>query len=117
MRELPVGNIASQLAPATSSNSTINELLANIDGLVIDVARVSSTFESAVQSGDDRVEFDFRIVRKNVGQIRTFRSLNRFSRTPDGTPLRTTLNSSPARACSGVVRTPLKPLIYTTTLM
>jgi PAS domain S-box-containing protein len=55
-----------------------------------DVARVSSTFDSAVQSGDDRVEFDFRIVRKNDGQIRTFRSLNRFSRTPDGQPLRAT---------------------------
>ncbi|AZZ76731.1 diguanylate cyclase [Pseudomonas sp. RU47] len=55
-----------------------------------DVARVSSTFENAVQSGDDRVEFDFRIVRKNDGQVRTFRSLNRFSRTPDGKPLRAT---------------------------
>lgn len=55
-----------------------------------DVARVSSTFESAVQSGDDRVEFDFRIVRQNDGQVRTFRSLNRFSRTPDGKPLRAT---------------------------
>ncbi|MFJ2526924.1 response regulator [Pseudomonas helmanticensis] len=55
-----------------------------------DLARVSSTFDSAVQSGDDRVEFDFRIVRKNDGQIRTFRSLNRFSRTPDGQPLRAT---------------------------
>ena len=55
-----------------------------------DVARVSSTFESAVQSGDDRAEFDFRIVRKNDGRVRTFRSLNRFSRTPDGKPLRAT---------------------------
>jgi len=55
-----------------------------------DVARVSSTFESAVQSDDDRVEFDFRIVRKNDGQVRTFRSLNRFSRTADGKPLRAT---------------------------
>lgn len=55
-----------------------------------DVARVSSTFESAVESGDDRVEFDFRIVRKSDGQVRTFRSLNRFSRTPTGEPLRAT---------------------------
>ncbi|VVO04730.1 Sensor histidine kinase RcsC [Pseudomonas fluorescens] len=55
-----------------------------------DVARVSSTFENAVQRGDDRVEFDLRIVRKNDGKVRTFRSLNRFSRTPDGKPLRAT---------------------------
>lgn len=55
-----------------------------------DVARVSSAFESAVQSGNDRVEFDFRIVRKNDGRVRTLRSLNRFSRTPDGKPLRAT---------------------------
>jgi PAS domain S-box-containing protein len=55
-----------------------------------DLARVSSTFESAVQSDNDRVEFDFRIVRKNDGQVRTFRSLNRFSRTADGKPLRAT---------------------------
>jgi PAS domain S-box-containing protein len=55
-----------------------------------DVARITSTFESAVQSGDDRVEFDFRIVRQNDGLVRTFKSLNRFSRTPDGKPLRAT---------------------------
>ncbi|WP_223570824.1 response regulator [Pseudomonas sp. BF-R-26] len=55
-----------------------------------DVARISRTFESAVQSDDDRVEFDFRIVRQNDGLVRTFKSLNRFSRTPDGKPLRAT---------------------------
>lgn len=55
-----------------------------------DVVQVSRTFESAVQSGNDRLEFDFRVVRKNDGRVRTFRSLNRFSRAPDGKPLRAT---------------------------
>ncbi|MNM25624.1 Signal transduction histidine-protein kinase BarA [compost metagenome] len=55
-----------------------------------DVARASSTFERAVESGSDRVEFDFRIVRQDDGRVRTFKSLNRFSRTPDGKPLRAT---------------------------
>lgn len=55
-----------------------------------DVARVSSTFERAVHNGGDRVELDFRIVRQNDGRVRTFKSLNRFSRTPDGKPLRAT---------------------------
>jgi PAS domain S-box-containing protein len=55
-----------------------------------DLARASSTFENAVHSGDDRVDFDFRIVRANDGRVRTLRSLNRISRTPEGTPLRAT---------------------------
>ncbi|UDU79300.1 response regulator [Pseudomonas sp. HN2-3] len=55
-----------------------------------DVARVSSTFEHAVHSGGDRLELDFRIVRQDDGGVRTFKSLNRFSRTPDGRPLRAT---------------------------
>ncbi|EJL96986.1 PAS domain S-box [Pseudomonas sp. GM102] len=55
-----------------------------------DMARASSTFERAIQSDDDRTEFDFRIVRQNDGRVRTFKSLTRFSRTPDGKPLRAT---------------------------
>ena len=47
-------------------------------------------FQHAVASGADRLELDFRIVRRNDGEVRAFKSLNRFVRAPDGTPLRAT---------------------------
>ncbi|MEK1908068.1 MAG: PAS domain S-box protein, partial [Pseudomonas sp.] len=55
-----------------------------------DVERSSSTFENAIESGVDRLDLDFRIVRQSDGAVRTFKSLNRFTRTPDGKPLRAT---------------------------
>jgi PAS domain S-box-containing protein len=55
-----------------------------------DVAHTSNAFAQALESDSDRVELDFRIVRQNDGAVRTFKSLNRFSRTPDGQPLRAT---------------------------
>ncbi|MFQ2690255.1 response regulator [Aeromonas sp. PS2Canimalfood6] len=55
-----------------------------------DVATAAATFDHALEEGADRVEFDFRIVRHNDGMVRTFKSLCRFTRTQDGTPLRAT---------------------------
>ncbi|BBP59382.1 response regulator [Pseudomonas sp. St316] len=55
-----------------------------------DAQAADQSYTQAVASGADRYEFDFRIVRQNDGAVRTFRSLSRFSRAPDGTPLRAT---------------------------
>ncbi|MGB4075351.1 response regulator [Pseudomonas sp.] len=55
-----------------------------------DVEAASSTFENAVNSAADRLDMDFRIVRQSDGVVRTFRALTRFSRTPEGVPLRAT---------------------------
>lgn len=55
-----------------------------------DVESASQVFERAIEGGADRIEFDFRIVRQSDGEVRTFKSLCRFTRTPDGTPLRAT---------------------------
>ncbi|MDG9922769.1 MULTISPECIES: response regulator [unclassified Pseudomonas] len=55
-----------------------------------DVERASGVFIEAIESGADRLELDFRIVRQNDGVVRTFKSLSRFTRAADGTPLRAT---------------------------
>ncbi|PTQ74296.1 response regulator [Pseudomonas sp. GV071] len=55
-----------------------------------DVDHASTVFDNAIQSGSDRVEFDFRIVRKNDGAVCTFKSLSRFTRDAHGTPVRAT---------------------------
>ncbi|QKE63756.1 response regulator [Aquipseudomonas campi] len=55
-----------------------------------DAEHASRSFEEAIESGLDRLEFDFRIVRQSDGAVRTFKSLSRFTRTPDGKPLRAT---------------------------
>ncbi|WP_394558315.1 response regulator [Aquipseudomonas alcaligenes] len=55
-----------------------------------DAEAADQSFADAVASGADRYEFDFRIVRQSDGAIRTFRSLSRFTRAQDGTPLRAT---------------------------
>ncbi|MCC6074873.1 response regulator [Pseudomonas sp. GCM10022188] len=55
-----------------------------------DAEAADSAYAEAVASGVDRFEVDFRIVRQNDGAVRTFRSLSRFTRAPDGTPLRAT---------------------------
>lgn len=55
-----------------------------------DAEYASSTFERAIEDGSDRIELDFRIVRRGDGAVRTFKSLCRFTRTPEGTPLRAT---------------------------
>ena len=54
-----------------------------------DVESASQVFERAIE-GPIGIEFDFRIVRQSDGEVRTFKSLCRFTRTPDGTPLRAT---------------------------
>lgn len=54
-----------------------------------DQEAVNSTFNQAVASTLERLELDFRIVRDD-GAVRTFRSLSRFTRSPDGKPLRAT---------------------------
>ena len=78
-----------------------------------DVARVSSTFEHAVHSGGDRLELDFRIVRQDDGGVRTFKSLNRFSRTPDGRPLRATGINIDVTALAQARAAGLSTLAYT----
>jgi two-component system sensor histidine kinase/response regulator len=55
-----------------------------------DVEKVSEIFERAIEEGADRIELDFRVVRQSDGVVRTFKSLCRFTRTPEGTPLRAT---------------------------
>ncbi|WJN61738.1 response regulator [Pseudomonas sp. SO81] len=55
-----------------------------------DAEEADRSFAEAVASGADRYDFEFRIVRQNDGTVRTFRSLSRFTRAPDGTPLRAT---------------------------
>ncbi|WP_207886184.1 response regulator [Pseudomonas sp. 30_B] len=55
-----------------------------------DAEAVDRAYAEAAASGADRYECDFRIVRQNDGEVRTFRSLSRFTRAPDGTPLRAT---------------------------
>lgn len=55
-----------------------------------DVVEASNAFERALDGGADRIDLDFRIVRQSDGAVRTFKSLCRFTRTPDGAPLRAT---------------------------
>jgi PAS domain S-box-containing protein len=55
-----------------------------------DLAYASKVFDDAINNGSDRVEFDFRIMRKGDGAVCTFKSLSRFTRAADGTPLRAT---------------------------
>ncbi|MDD0843796.1 response regulator [Pseudomonas sp. Gutcm_11s] len=55
-----------------------------------DADDADKSFAAAVDSGADRYDFEFRIVRQNDGMVRTFRSLSRFTRAADGTPLRAT---------------------------
>ncbi|MET1078886.1 MAG: response regulator [Pseudomonas sp.] len=55
-----------------------------------DAEAADNAYAQAVASGADRFELDFRIVRQNDGAVRTFKSLSRFTRAPDGTPLRAT---------------------------
>jgi PAS domain S-box-containing protein len=55
-----------------------------------DAEAADKSYAEAVASGADRYEVDFRIIRQNDGAVRTFRSLSRFTRAPDGTPLRAT---------------------------
>ena len=55
-----------------------------------DAETVDQAYAEAVASGVDRYEFDFRVIRKTDGTVRTFRALSRFTRAPDGTPLRAT---------------------------
>ncbi|HSC82510.1 MAG TPA: response regulator, partial [Pseudomonas sp.] len=55
-----------------------------------DAAYASDTYAAALASDADRLELDFRIVRQNDGAIRTFKSLSRFTRAPDGQALRAT---------------------------
>ncbi len=55
-----------------------------------DAEATDRAYAEAAASGADRYECDFRIVRQNDGEVRTFRSLSRFTRGPDGTPLRAT---------------------------
>jgi two-component system, sensor histidine kinase and response regulator len=55
-----------------------------------DVVDASNTFDRALNEGADRIELDFRIVRQDDGAVRTFKSLCRFTRTPEGAPLRAT---------------------------
>ncbi|MBC9249740.1 diguanylate cyclase [Pseudomonas alcaligenes] len=55
-----------------------------------DADAADQAFADAVASGADRFESYFRIVRQNDGVVRTFRSLSRFTRGPDGTQLRAT---------------------------
>ncbi|MEG0010496.1 MAG: response regulator [Aeromonas sp.] len=55
-----------------------------------DAIDASNAFERALDEGADRIEIDFRIVRQDDGAVRTFKSLCRFTRTPEGAPLRAT---------------------------
>ncbi|MFV3333002.1 response regulator [Pseudomonas sp. NY15437] len=55
-----------------------------------DAEATDQAYAVAAASGAERYECDFRIIRQNDGQVRTFRSLSRFTRAPDGTPLRAT---------------------------
>ncbi|MFS2124628.1 response regulator [Pseudomonas sp. Pseusp97] len=55
-----------------------------------DAEATDQAYAEAVASGADRYECDFRIIRQDDGAVRTFRSLSRFTRAPDGTPLRAT---------------------------
>ncbi len=55
-----------------------------------DATPARDAFEKAIANGDDRLEIDFRILRQRDGAVRTFKSLCRFTRTPEGTPLRAT---------------------------
>ncbi|WP_033129650.1 response regulator [Aeromonas aquatica] len=55
-----------------------------------DATPAGDAFEMAIANGDDRLEIDFRILRQRDGAVRTFKSLCRFTRTPEGTPLRAT---------------------------
>ncbi|WP_421246939.1 PAS domain S-box protein [Aeromonas sanarellii] len=55
-----------------------------------DVVAAGTTFERAIEEGAARIEFDFRIVRQNDDKVRTFKSLCRVTRTPEGLPLRAT---------------------------
>ncbi|PZW47606.1 response regulator [Pseudomonas sp. URMO17WK12:I2] len=55
-----------------------------------DAEAADASYAEAIISGIDRFELDFRIVRRNDGAVRTFKSLSRFTRAADGTPLRAT---------------------------
>lgn len=55
-----------------------------------DARSANDSFEQAIEQGADRIELDFRIVRPCDGLVRTFKSLCRFTRTPEGIPLRAT---------------------------
>ncbi|HYW57833.1 MAG TPA: ATP-binding protein [Polaromonas sp.] len=54
-----------------------------------DAEQASLDYQKAVASDADRFEIDFRIIRTD-GAVRTFKSLSRFVRAPDGTALRAT---------------------------
>ncbi len=53
-----------------------------------DGPRAALEFQNAMTSEVDRLEMNFRIVRRSDGAVRVFKSLNHFVRAPDGTPLR-----------------------------
>ncbi|KQQ67812.1 diguanylate cyclase [Pseudomonas sp. Leaf127] len=55
-----------------------------------DAQAAEAAYAKAILSGVDRFELDFRIVRRNDGAVRTFKSLSRFTRAADGKPLRAT---------------------------
>ncbi|MGL5812780.1 MAG: response regulator [Aeromonas sp.] len=55
-----------------------------------DADSATQIFERAIEEGADRIELDFRIVRRGDEAVRTFKALCRFTRTPEGVPLRAT---------------------------
>ncbi|HYH43358.1 MAG TPA: PAS domain S-box protein, partial [Burkholderiales bacterium] len=55
-----------------------------------DAEPASRAFQDAIKRGEERFEADFRIVRRNDGAVRSFKSLSRISRSPEGKPMRAT---------------------------
>ncbi len=55
-----------------------------------DAQQASLNFQQTIANGADRLESDFRVLRRSDGEVRSFKSLIRFVRAPDGTPLRAT---------------------------
>jgi two-component system sensor histidine kinase/response regulator len=55
-----------------------------------DAEQASLEFRHAVAGDVDRLDHDFRIMRRADGEVRSFKSLSRLVRASDGTPLRVT---------------------------
>jgi two-component system sensor histidine kinase/response regulator len=53
-----------------------------------DAEQAGLDFQHAVASDADRLKSNFRIVRRIDGEVRSFKSLSRVVRAPDGSPLR-----------------------------
>ncbi len=53
-----------------------------------DAEQADLDFQQAMASGASRLKSNFRIVRRTDGEVRSFKSLSRVVRAPDGSPLR-----------------------------